>query len=250
MYCLAWSELTVAGVTKIESADWLRATGLPVMAATAESTPVAPSPRGYCTTVPVSEPSLSAATIGSEVSKPTTFTVPVLAASRTPVSAPWVLLVSAPNTPTRSGVVPAFAETSDAAALTSFWVYWMPRFFMFGYLAMAAEKPSVRALETTEPVWLSRIITDPFSPTALASASPASSPPFIPSAWMLVVITPVSLRSPSIPMILMPCRWASFNGPTMAAGSVIEIMIAPGLVAVTALRILVCSGTLNVDARW
>ena len=53
-----------------------------------------------------------------------------------------------------------------------------------------------------------------------------------------------------MPMIWTPASLASWSGPIIASGSVIEIMIASGLSATTALTIAVCLSTANVGSPW
>ena len=105
-------------------------------------------------------------------------------------------------------------------------------------------------MDGTNPVELSIGSTVPVEPMALAMAIPASLPPARLSDWMLEIPMVVSVRSPSIVMILMPLALAAFSGAAIAFGSVTEIMIAPGLVSVTCWTIAVCFWTSNVGAPW
>ena len=76
-----------------------------------------------------------------------------------------------------------------------------------------AANPSVRCLDGTKPVELSIGRTVPvLLPIALAMATPASLPPARLSDWMLEMPMLVSVRSPSMVMILMPLALAAFNG--------------------------------------
>jgi hypothetical protein len=84
---------------------------------------------------------------------------------------------------------------------------------MFGpFSLMPAVKPSVRAFSTVDPVWLPMIRTVPLPPADVASASPASLPPCAPLDWMFEEEMLVSVRSPSMVMILMPADFAFFSG--------------------------------------
>ena len=58
----------------------------------------------------------------------------------------------------------------------------------------------------------------------------------------------VSARSPSIVMTLMPADSARLSGTIMAFGSLWEIMIASGFLAMIALTIAVCLATFHSGA--
>ena len=58
----------------------------------------------------------------------------------------------------------------------------------------------------------------------------------------------VSARSPSIVMILIPAASARLSGTIMAFGSLWEIMIASGFLAIIALTIAVCLATFHSGA--
>ena len=65
---------------------------------------------------------------------------------------------------------------------------------------------------------------------------------------MLATAMLVSARSPSIVMTLMPADSARLSGTIMAFGSLWEIMIASGFLAMIALTIAVCLATFHSGA--
>src|ERR1700712_3522354 len=153
--------------------------------------------------------------------------------------------------PLMSGLLVIAADAMDAALSEEFAEYCTPRTLMLGYLAFISSlKPWTRAPEISEPVALSMVSTDPAPPMEVPSWSAASAPPLMLSDWMLVDITEVSVRSPSMPMILMPASLACCSGTIMALGSVMEIMMASGLDAVRELMIAVCLSTAKFGSPW
>src|SRR5262245_16439857 len=210
-----------------------------------------PMSYGSCAISASIVPALSACTWSGSASNSTSLTLPDFPACLVAVVTPFPEMTFMAKMPLRSGLPVRRAEVIWAALVWSSLSNWVPRYLMFGYLALSwASKPCLRWSVVLMPGWTLIPATVPFLPMEVARASAAALPPPMLSDEMLVkaigAVMKVSTVATGIP------AWMAFLiGAMSAVLSVGAIRIASGLAAIAALRKGIWVGGLNAfGAPW